>query len=108
LNAINLDFIIQPHPIKFDQVPSSQTVLAGADVSFTCSAIIVNEPTLPQFIWYHNDTEIISGNVSNIGINTSALFISNVFEMDQGEYYCIIKDWKTRTKSKIGRLIGLF
>ena len=103
-----LGFSIQPHAIKFERVPLSQTVLAGADVSFTCSAIIVDEQTLPQFIWYHNDTEIVNATISNIGINTSTLFISNASEMDQGEYHCIIKDWETRTKSKSGKLIGMY
>ena len=37
----------------------------------------------------------------------STLFISNATEMDQGEYYCIVKDWETRTKSESGKLTGL-
>ena len=78
-------------------------------MSFSCSAVIADEPTQqPQFIWYHNDTEITNANISSIGINTSTLFISDVSEMDQGEYHCIIKDWETRTKSEAGKLIGLF
>ena len=104
--SVNLDFAIQPYPINFDQVPLSQTVLAGANVSFSCGAAIVNEQTLPQFIWYHNNTEITNGNVSYTGINMTTLFISNVTEIDQGEYYCIFKDWETRTRSKSSKLIG--
>ena len=103
-----LGFAIQPHAIKFDRAPLSQAALAGADVSFTCSANVVDEPTLPQFIWYHNDSEIINASISNVGINTSTLFIFNVSEMDQGKYYCIIKDWETRTKSKSGKLLGMY
>jgi len=86
----------------------SQTVLAGANVSFSCSAAIANESTLPMFTWYHNNTEIINGNITHIGINKSTLFIFNVTEMAQGEYYCIIKDWETKTKSKSGRLVGMY
>ena len=106
LNFI-LDFAIQPYPIEFDQVPLSQTVLAGANVSFSCSAAIVDEQTLPQFIWYHNNTEITNGNISYTGINMSTLFISSATEMDQGEYYCVVKDWETRTKSESGKLTGI-
>ena len=106
--SVNLDFAIQPYPINFAQVPLSQTVLAGANISFNCSAAIVNEQTLPQFIWYHNNAEITNGNISCTGINMSTLFIYNVTEMDQGEYYCIVKDWETRTKSESGKLTGIF
>ena len=108
LNVQLLDFAIQPYPINFDQVPLSQTVLTGANVSFTCSATIICEFTLPQFIWYHNNTEITNGNVLYTGINMSTLFIFNVTEVDQGEYHCVVKDWETRTKSKAGKLIGMF
>ena len=104
---ILLDFAIQPHPINFDQVPLSQTVLAGTNVSFTCSAAIDNVSTLPQFIWYHNNTELTDGNISHTGINMTTLFISHVTEVDQGEYYCIVKDWETKTKSKSAKLIGM-
>ena len=107
INFINLDFAIQPYPIAFDQAPLSQTVLAGADVSFSCSAVIYNVPTLPRFIWYHDNTELNDGNISYTEINMSTLHIYNVTKMDQGEYYCIVKDWETRTKSNSGKLIGM-
>ena len=80
-------------------------------MSFSCSAGIVDdesdESTLSKFVWYHNDVEITNGNVSYSGINMSTLFISDVTKMAQGEYYCIVEDWETRTKSKTGRLIGM-
>ena len=103
-----LGFAIQPYAINFDQVPLSQTVVAGANVSFSCSAAIDNKSALPQFIWYCNNTELTNGNISYTGINMSTLFIFNVTEADQGEYYCIVKDWETRTKSSSGKLIGMF
>ena len=103
-----LGFAIQPYAINFDQVPLSQTVVAGANVSFSCSAAIDNKSALLQFIWYCNNTELTNGNISYTGINMSTLFIFNVTEADQGEYYCIVKDWETRTKSSSGKLIGMF
>ena len=27
--------------------------------------------------------------------------------MDQGEYYCVVKDWKTKTKSESGKLTSI-
>ena len=102
-----LDFAIQPYPVNFAQVPLSQTVVVGANVSFSCSAAIDNESALPQFIWYCNDTELTNGNISYTGMNVTTLFISNVIEADQGEYYCVVKDWETRTKSSSGKLLGM-
>ena len=82
--------------------------MAGANVSFSCSAAIDNELALPQFIWYCNDTELTNGNISHTGINVSTLFIYNVTEADQGEYYCIVKDWETKTKSESAKLLGTY
>ena len=81
--------------------------MAGANVSFSCSAEIDNKSALPRFIWYCNNTELTNGNISYTGINMSTIFIFNVTEADQGEYYCIVKDWETRTKSESAKLLGM-
>ena len=81
--------------------------MAGANVSFSCSAVIDNESTPPQFIWYCNDTELTNGNISYTGMNVTTLFISSVTEADQGEYYYVVKDWETRTKSSPAKLLGM-
>ena len=81
--------------------------MAGANVSFSCSAAINDKSAFLQFIWYCNNTELTNGNISYTGINMSTLFILNVTEADQGEYYCIVKDWETRTKSESAKLLGM-
>ncbi|XP_065888000.1 uncharacterized protein [Dysidea avara] len=103
--AIGDEFGIQPNPIYFDQVPQSQAVMEGDDVSFNCSAPLIETPyNSPVFVWYHNNTEVTNENISHIGNNTSILYITSVTLTDQGDYYCVVKDWGTRTRSLSGKL----
>jgi len=98
-------FGIQPTPIYFNRVPQSQVVVEGDDVSFNCSAPLTDTPySSPVFVWYHNDTEITNGTVSLVVNDTSVLYITNVTVTDQGDYYCVVRDWETRTRSLSGKL----
>jgi len=104
---IIIEFGIQPNPIYFDQVPQSQAVIEGSDVSLNCSAPLVETPyNSPVFVWYHNNTQIRNGNILHVGNNTSVLYITNVTVAHQGDYYCVVKDWETRTRSLSGKLTG--
>ena len=82
-------FVVQPHPVQFNEEPHDWMVTQGASVSLTCNTTVVkvigyiNEDTtpLPQIRWFHNDVMINSTDhftIYNHGIDTSTLTIRNV------------------------------
>ena len=119
-------FVVQPHPIQFNEEPHNWTVTRGASVSLTCNTTVVrvigyiNEDTtpLPQIRWFHNNVMINSSGhftINNYGIDTSVLTIRNVTLLEQGEYHCVVNewvkpddddDWWTKTRSRSSYITG--
>ena len=117
-------FVVQPHPIQFNEEPHDWTVTQGASVNLTCNTTVIqvngyiNEDTtpLPQFRWFHNNVMINSNDhyaINSYGIDTSILTIRNVTSLEQGEYYCVVNewvkpdgDWWIKTRSRSGYITG--
>ena len=102
-------FDVQPYPFQFLREPEDHFTLSRADVTFACSVITVNG--FSNILWYLNNTVIKAGphhNISNNGQGASTLTIRNVSIEDQGDYHCSISDWKAKTRSRPGRLHGMY
>ena len=119
-------FVIQPHPVRFNEEPHNWTVTKGASVNLTCNTTVVqvigyiNEDTtpLPQIRWFHNNVMIDNStdhfSITSYGIDTSILTIRNVTLLEQGEYHCVVNewvkpdgdDWWTKTRSRSGSITG--
>ena len=115
--------MVQPHPVQFNEEPHDWTVTEGTSVSLTCNTTVVkvigyiDEDTtpLPQIRWFHNDVMINSTDhftIINYGVDTSILTIKNVTSLEQGEYHCVVNEWKQnddwwiKTRSKSGYIRG--
>ena len=117
-------FVIQPHPVQFNEEPHNWTVTKGANVSLTCNTTVVkvigyideNTTPLPQIRWFHNNVMINSSDhftINSYSIDTSILTIRNVTLLEQGEYHCVVNewvkpdgDWWAKTRSRSGYITG--
>ncbi|XP_065909914.1 uncharacterized protein [Dysidea avara] len=99
------NFAVQPHPIQFNEEPEDWTVSVGSNVSLTCNTSVVQivgyldeeRTPSPQIEWIHNNVTISSGGhytINNSTISTSILTITNVTLVEQGDYHCLVNDWK--------------
>ena len=118
------NFAVQPHPIQFNEEPEDWTVSVGSSVSLTCNTSVVQivgyldeeRTPSPQIEWIHNNVTISSGGhytINNSTISTSILTITNVTLVEQGDYHCLVNDWKkedggwwTSTRSRSGYITG--
>lgn len=100
-------FGVQPHPIQLLREPSDHYAFSSADITFVCALAISNG--FPKISWFHNNTIIGAGphySVSSKGQSINTLTVRNVSTEDQGDYHCCVYDWKTKLRSKPGRLYG--
>ena len=99
---------MQPQPIQFLREPDDHFAPSGAEVTFVCSIRTFNG--LPDISWLHDNTVIKSGSYFKIrnkaGESTSTLTIKSVTAKHQGDYHCCVSDWKTKVRSRSGRLHG--
>ena len=118
------NFAVQPHPIQFNEEPDDWTVSTGSSVNLTCNTSVIqivgylNEESTPspQVEWVHNNVAISSGGhytINNSTMGTSILTITNVTLVEQGDYHCLVNDWKkqgggwwTSTRSRTGHVTG--
>ena len=101
-------FNVQPNPIQFLREPDDHFTLSSVDVTFVCSITISNK--FFEISWVYNSTKIIKTGghyrVSSEDQSISKLTIRNVSTKDQGDYHCFVSEWKTKARSKTGRLHG--
>ena len=74
--------------IRFTEIPSSQTVESGVDVSFVCR--VEGQPT-PVIEWWRNGRQISPGGRFLIEDNGSVLKIEAVKQSDSTRYICRAK-----------------
>ena len=87
--------------------PDDHFTLPRADVTFICSVTLFNG--FPNILWFFNNTIIKAGphyNIIHNGHSTSTLTVKDVSTEDQGDYHCCISEWKTKVRSRPGRLHG--
>ena len=118
------NFAVQPHPIQFNEEPDDWMVSVGSSISLTCNTSVVQivgyldeeRTPSPQIEWIHNNVTISSGGhytINNSNMGTSILTITNVTLVEQGDYHCLVNDWKkqdggwwTSTRSRSGHITG--
>ena len=123
---VRSNFAVQPHPIQFNEEPDDWTVSVGSSVSLTCNTSVIqivgyideDRTPSPQVEWIHNNVTISSGGhytINNSTMGISILTITNVTLVEQGDYHCLVNDWKkqdggwwTSTRSRTGHVTGKY
>ena len=109
ISDYNNTFNVQPQPIRLLEEPKDHVALAGADVTFVCSTIVLmsNDISSPHITWLYNNSIIESGHHYIISHNgSSTLTVKNVTSNDQGVYHCIVDEWRINIRSRCGHLNG--
>ena len=101
-------FYVQQQPIQFSREPDNVFTLSRTDVTFVCS--IKTSNGFSDITWlYNNNTVIKAGSNYKISSNVqgrSILMIRNVSIQDEGDYHCCVSEWRTKIRSRPGRLHG--
>ena len=101
-------FYVQPQPIHFLTEPNDHFTVPGVDVTFVCSVTISND--FSHINWFYNNSIIEAAGpryiINNEGQSISTLTVKNVSIEDRGDYHCCVSDWKTKIRSRPGKLHG--